>query len=215
VHVPFCAEMCLFCGCNVVVTRSTDRVEAYLARLEREFERVRETGIGRRAVHQYHWGGGTPTHLSLPQIERLQAAFDLTFETSEGAEVAIEVDPRVTTVEQIELLTALGFNRVSLGVQDFDLAVQEAVKRVQPEAETRAVIDAARACGIHSVNVDLIYGLPHQTRAGFADTVRRLLAIREDDLEGQHAGRLQGSREGQPAQAEVTVGLQGDGADDQ
>jgi oxygen-independent coproporphyrinogen-3 oxidase len=180
VHVPFCAEMCLFCGCNVVVTRSTDRVEAYLARLEREFERVRETGIGRRAVHQYHWGGGTPTHLSLPQIERLQAAFDLTFETSEGAEVAIEVDPRVTTVEQIELLTALGFNRVSLGVQDFDLAVQEAVKRVQPEAETRAVIDAARACGIHSVNVDLIYGLPHQTRAGFADTVRRLLAIRPD-----------------------------------
>ncbi len=180
VHLPFCAELCLFCGCNVVISRSRSRIDQYIDRLEAEFARVGATGIGKRRVHQYHWGGGTPTQLDLAQIERVHAAFAKTFELAPDAEVAVEVDPRVTSAEQIELLARLGFNRVSLGVQDFEPRVQEAIKRVQSEEETRAVVDAARSRGIRSVNIDLIYGLPHQSEAGFARTVDRILAIRPE-----------------------------------
>lgn len=180
VHIPFCVERCLFCGCNVVITRKQERVEVYLARLLEEFESVRKSGIGRRRVHQYHWGGGTPTYLSLEQIERVQSAFSETFTLADDAEVAIEVDPRVTSSEQIELLSRLGFNRISLGIQDFDQQVQVDIKRVQSEEETRATIDAARDVGMESVNVDLIYGLPFQTRAGFARTVETVLDMRPE-----------------------------------
>jgi oxygen-independent coproporphyrinogen-3 oxidase len=180
VHLPFCAELCLFCGCNVVISRNRDRMQAYLDRLMVEFETVRQSGIGRRKVRQYHWGGGTPTQLALDQMEQVHAAFAETFELAPDAEVAIEVDPRVTTRAQIELLAKMGFNRVSMGVQDFDPAVQKAIKREQSEEETRAVIDASRANGITSINIDLIYGLPLQTPASFADTVDRVLAIRPE-----------------------------------
>jgi oxygen-independent coproporphyrinogen-3 oxidase len=179
-HIPFCAERCLFCGCNVVITRNEDRVEQYLTVLENEIARVGESGIGRRRVHQYHWGGGTPTHLDLAQIERVQAAFSRVFSLTDDAEVAIEVDPRVTTPAQIELLAQLGFNRISLGVQDFDEKVQVDIKRVQSEEETREIVDAARAAGMGSLNIDLIYGLPHQTRGGFESTVDRILDIRPE-----------------------------------
>ncbi len=180
VHLPFCAELCLFCGCNVIVSKSRSRIDAYIDRLDAEFARVGATGIGKRAVRQYHWGGGTPTQLDLAQIERVQAAFERTFHLAPDAEVAVEVDPRVTSAAQIELLVALGFNRVSLGVQDFEPRVQEAIHRVQSEEETRAVVDVARSSGIKSVNIDLIYGLPHQTEVGFAQTVERVLAIRPE-----------------------------------
>lgn len=179
-HVPFCAEMCLFCGCNVVITRKAERVETYLAALEQELRTVRGSGIGRRKVQQYHWGGGTPTSLSLAQIERVQGWFEDTFAFADGAERSIEVDPRVTSPEQIELLARLGWNRISMGVQDFDPVVQKAVKRVQPEPLTDAVFDAARGAGMLSVNVDLMYGLPHQTRAGFAATVQKVLDKRPE-----------------------------------
>ncbi|MFT4539876.1 MAG: oxygen-independent coproporphyrinogen-3 oxidase, partial [Planctomycetota bacterium] len=167
VHIPFCAERCLFCGCNVVITTNEDRVETYLKALEAEIDFVGESGIGKRMVRQYHWGGGTPTHLNLEQIERVQDKIRHNFSFSDDAEVAIEVDPRVTTVPQVELLAKLGFNRISLGVQDFDRKVQEDIKRVQSEEETREIIDAARANGMGSLNIDLIYGLPHQTMKGF------------------------------------------------
>jgi oxygen-independent coproporphyrinogen-3 oxidase len=180
VHIPFCPERCLFCGCNVVITRNVERVEAYLRRLEREFERVAASGVGRRPVRQYHWGGGTPTQLDLGQIERVQAAFSRAFTLAGDAEVAIEVDPRITSTEQIELLARLGFNRVSMGLQDLDPKVQEDMKRVQSEEETRAIADAARASGMQSVNIDLIYGLPYQTLAGFERTVGRVLDIRPE-----------------------------------
>jgi oxygen-independent coproporphyrinogen-3 oxidase len=180
VHLPFCAELCLFCGCNVVVSRNAQRMEAYVDRLVREFAFVQESGIGRRAVRQYHWGGGTPTQLPLALMERVQAAFEDAFDLAPDAEVAIEVDPRVTTREQIAWLARRGWNRVSMGVQDFDPAVQEEIKRVQSETETRAVVDAAREHGIASVNVDLIYGLPLQTETSFAATVERVLAIRPE-----------------------------------
>ena len=179
-HLPFCAELCLFCGCNVVVSRNRSRIDAYLDALVAEIATVERSGVGRRPVRQYHWGGGTPTQLSIAQIERVQEAFLGAFRLAPDAEVAIEVDPRVTSAAQIERLAELGFNRVSLGVQDFDAKVQKAVKRVQSEGETRAVVDAARANGIGSVNIDLIYGLPYQTEASFADTVERVLAIRPE-----------------------------------
>ena len=181
-HLPFCAELCLFCGCNVIVSRSETRMETYVAALEQELAFVRKSGIGRRPVHQYHWGGGTPTQLTLAQMERVQAAFRSTFELSADAEVAVEVDPRVTTREKVEWLARAGFNRLSLGVQDFEHAVQVAIKRVQSEEQTRAVIDAARAQGIRSINVDLIYGLPEQTAKSFEHTVERVLAIRPERI---------------------------------
>jgi oxygen-independent coproporphyrinogen III oxidase len=180
VHLPFCRELCLFCGCNVVISRNQDRYDAYLDALEAEFAAVRASGIGARRVRQYHWGGGTPTQFDLPRLERVQAAFEETFRLDADAEVAIEVDPRVTSREQIAFLAAHGFNRVSMGVQDFEPAVQEAIQRVQSEEETRAVVSAAREHGIRSVNIDLIYGLPHQTPAGFESTVARVLDIRPE-----------------------------------
>lgn len=180
VHLPFCAELCLFCGCNMVVSSNLSRIDDYLDCLELEFDRVGNTGIGQRVVRQYHWGGGTPTQLNLEQIERVQRAFSRWFRFSDDAEVGLEVDPRVTTPEQIRLLAQLGFNRISLGVQDFDERVQTAIKRVQSEPETRAVVDAARENGMGSINIDLIYGLPHQTEQGFAHTVERVLDIRPE-----------------------------------
>ncbi|MBL8862333.1 MAG: oxygen-independent coproporphyrinogen III oxidase [Planctomycetes bacterium] len=180
VHLPFCAELCLFCGCNVVVSRSAQRMERYVSALEREIEQVAAGGIGARPVRQYHWGGGTPTQLPLALMERVQRAITNVFRIASDAEVAIEVDPRVTTPEQVRWLAAQGFNRVSLGVQDFEPDVQRAIKRVQSEAQTRAVIDEARAAGIGSVNIDLIYGLPRQTLDGFERTVRRVLDIRPE-----------------------------------
>jgi len=180
VHLPFCRELCLFCGCNVVISSNTSRYDAYLNHLEAEFATVRASGIGGRRVRQYHWGGGTPTQLDLPRLERVQAFFDKTFTLADDAEVAIEVDPRVTTREQIAFLAAHGFNRVSMGVQDFEPAVQEAIHRVQSEEETRAVVEAAREHGIASVNVDLIYGLPLQTPGSFENTVQRVLDMRPE-----------------------------------
>lgn len=179
-HVPYCAELCLFCGCNVQISRSDERRERYLGAVEAELARLGETGIGRREVQQFHWGGGTPTSLSPSQLERLFSAITSRFDLAAGAEVSIEVDPRVTTLEQVDVLASLGFNRISMGIQDFDPEVQKAIKRVQSEELTRGVIDRARAKGMGSVNVDLIYGLPHQTRAGFADTVERVLDIRPE-----------------------------------
>ncbi len=179
-HVPYCAELCLFCGCNVRVSRSDERRERYLDAVEDELEFLETTGIQNRPIQQFHWGGGTPTSLTLPQIERLFTSIMSRFKFSPGAEVSIEVDPRVTTHEQVELLTKLGFSRISMGIQDFQPDVQKAIKRVQSEEQTRALIDASRAAGMTSVNVDLIYGLPHQTRASFAETVDKILDIRPE-----------------------------------
>lgn len=180
VHLPFCAELCLFCGCNVIISRSATRADTYVAALEREFAFVAASGVGARRVRQYHWGGGTPTQLSIAQMERVQLAFRRAFTLDDNAEVAVEVDPRVTTHEQIAWLAENGFNRVSLGVQDFEPAVQKAIKRIQSEEQTRSVIDAARAHGIRSINIDLIYGLPEQTATSFAHTIDRVITIRPE-----------------------------------
>jgi oxygen-independent coproporphyrinogen III oxidase len=179
-HLPFCEERCSFCGCSVIITRKREVAAEYLTYLHRELAMLAEALGGPRRIVQYHWGGGTPTYLSLAQISALQAVVTSHFDVEEGAEVAIEVDPRVTSVEQLGLLRNLGFNRLSLGVQDFTPEVQQAVNRIQSESLTRTLFDAARDLGFESINVDLIYGLPLQTRGSFGKTVDAVVAMRPD-----------------------------------
>ncbi len=181
-HIPFCRSRCSFCACTVLITRNPRVSEKYLGYLLREIDLVAPLLGDRRRVKQLHWGGGTPTYLDLEQIRRLAAKFREHFVLEPDAEVALEVDPRVTSTEQMGLLRELGFNRVSMGVQDFDDAVQEAINRTQPYAMTRDLIATARRLGFHSVNVDLVYGLPRQTEEGFRRTLGEVLEIRPDRL---------------------------------
>ena len=181
-HLPFCDHRCHFCGCHVVATRHVDVAETYLSYLEREIEAVARILGGRRRVVQYHWGGGTPTYYGPEQMQRLQAAVAGHFDIVPEAEVAIEVDPRVTTPEHIEALWEMGFNRISMGVQDFDDGVQEAIGRGQTEAETRALYALCRERGFESINLDLIYGLPGQSTDTFAASLASVVELRPDRL---------------------------------
>jgi oxygen-independent coproporphyrinogen-3 oxidase len=182
IHLPFCEERCLFCGCNVVISKNHEIASHYLPLLHREIRDVAKRLRPRRRLSQYHWGGGTPTYLSPAQMRELQAVVRGEFEIEPGAEVAIEVDPRVTSVEQMETLRDLGFNRLSMGVQDFTPEVQEAVNRIQPFDRTCALVETGRRLGFQSVNIDLIYGLPLQTPATFAKTLEQVVSIRPDRL---------------------------------
>jgi oxygen-independent coproporphyrinogen-3 oxidase len=190
-HLPFCEALCTYCACNKTILRrevsaGQTRVERYLAALTTELEwRARDVGAG-RIVRQLHWGGGTPTYLDLDQIERLHRRTKELFQIAPDAEVSIEVDPRVTSRAQLELLRELGFNRVSMGVQDFDAKVQEHVRRVQPYTQVEALVHDAREVGFESVNFDLIYGLPYQTRATVAETLERALELRPDRVAYYH-----------------------------
>jgi oxygen-independent coproporphyrinogen-3 oxidase len=179
-HLPFCRERCTFCGCMVVITQKREVSERYLAYLHREIEMLAGALGPRRRIVQYHWGGGTPTYLSVPQMAALHAEVTRHFRLEPGAEIAIEVDPRVTSHEQLALLRELGFNRLSLGVQDMTPEVQEAIGRIQPEEVTRSLYDEARRLGFESINIDLIYGLPLQTRESFGETIDSVIALRPD-----------------------------------
>jgi oxygen-independent coproporphyrinogen-3 oxidase len=179
-HVPFCKELCSYCGCNVVVTRDPARVERYLDALVAELTLTTALLGRRRPLTRIHVGGGTPTFLDERQLERLWSALLDAFSIAPNAEVAIEVDPVVTSAGQLALLGRLGFNRISMGVQDFNPAVQEAVQRHQSIAETRAAMEHARAAGFRSVNLDLIYGLPHQTEVSFARTMEAVVGLTPD-----------------------------------
>jgi oxygen-independent coproporphyrinogen-3 oxidase len=178
IHLPFCEERCAYCGCTVIATTRRDVAATYLEYLSREIGMLAGRLGGRRRVVQYHWGGGTPTYLSPEQIARLDATVRRHFDIGTDAECAIEVDPRVTTREQLTLLRRLGFNRLSFGVQDFTETVQEAIGRRQREADTRALYRFARDAGFDAINFDLVYGLPRQT----VDTFRRTLASVTDML---------------------------------
>ena len=180
VHLPFCEERCSFCGCNVVVTRKRHVASDYLGFLHREIDMLAAMLPDRRRVSQYHWGGGTPTYLPPDEIEALHRKVAEHFTIEDDAEVAIEVDPRVTTFEQLKLLRSLGFNRLSMGVQDFDPQVQEAVNRVQPYEITKRLYDQGRELGYHSINIDLIYGLPLQSPEGFGRTIDQVIGLRPD-----------------------------------
>jgi len=183
VHLPFCHKLCFFCGCNMLVTQKQDLVSAYLDALEREIDRVAQRfDHARRPVVQIHWGGGTPTYLKPDQLERVFNALASRFRIAEGAEISLELHPAVTSDEQLVTLQRLGFNRVSMGIQDFDPQVQEAVNRIQPYELTRDLIARCRELGFESVNTDLMYGLPHQSQERFAATLDKVLGIRPDRI---------------------------------
>lgn len=180
VHLPFCEERCTFCGCNVVITRQKEVSIEYLEHLHREIDLLAAHLPQRRTLSQYHWGGGTPTYQSVAQMRALQEKVREHFTLAPEAEVAIEVDPRVTTRAQMELLRELGFNRISMGVQDFTPEVQAAIDRNQTEGQTRELYAQTRELGFHSINLDLIYGLPLQTPEAFEKNLQVVLELRPE-----------------------------------
>ncbi|HME70010.1 MAG TPA: oxygen-independent coproporphyrinogen III oxidase [Myxococcota bacterium] len=182
VHVPFCRSLCHFCACNRVITRDPALPERYLDVLAHEIAAVRDRMPRGRTATQLHWGGGTPTHLSPGQLRHLFWALREAFPLQPGAEVSIEVDPRVTTPEHVETLRELGFRRISMGVQDFDPRVQQAIHRLQPASETARLVERSRRLGFESVNFDLLYGLPYQNEASFAHTLDTVLAIQPERI---------------------------------
>ncbi len=181
VHVPFCAELCLYCGCHTTVARRSAPVEAYAELLLREIALVGRVLGGRSATH-LHWGGGTPTILARRDFRRVMAALRANFTFASTAELAIEIDPRTVTEDYVAELAEAGITRASLGVQDFDARVQMAVNRVQSFEQTARVADWLRAAGIGSINLDLMYGLPYQSVASVETTVRRALALDADRI---------------------------------
>jgi oxygen-independent coproporphyrinogen-3 oxidase len=180
VHLPFCEERCLYCGCHVIITPHMERAEPYLELLRQEIDLVARRLPNRRRVSQLHLGGGTPTFFRPDQLDELLAFWRERFSTTPGAELAVEVDPRVTTPAHLDVLAAHGFNRVSMGVQDFTPEVQRAIGRVQSAELTAALIDHARRAGYTGINVDLIYGLPHQRPETFEKTVETVIGMGVD-----------------------------------
>ncbi|MDX1634193.1 MAG: oxygen-independent coproporphyrinogen III oxidase [Marinobacter sp.] len=183
-HLPFCAHLCYYCACNKVITRKRDKAMPYVERLLREAAIQAELYGGHRPVRQLHWGGGTPTFLPDDAMRTLMAGYGELFNLAQedSRDFSVEIDPREVDDQTLATLKALGFNRVSLGVQDLNPVVQKAVNRLQPRAMTEAVLAEARRLGFGSINLDLIYGLPHQTPASFADTLGHVLEMAPDRL---------------------------------
>lgn len=182
VHLPFCEQRCSFCACHVVVTGRASVADAYLGRIVAE-ARTTAAQLGeRRVLQQYHWGGGTPTYFPPEVLAELHHALLSEFELAPGAEVALEVDPRVTTPEHLAVLRELGFNRLSMGVQDADQTVQRLIGRNQTWEQTADLFDTARRLGYGSVNIDLIYGLPGQTEQSFSRSLDLVAALRPDRM---------------------------------
>ena len=179
-HLPFCESLCLFCACNVVIQKDKSVAVPYLNVLKREIEHVGRYISRTRPVIQFHWGGGTPTYLSPGQMEDLIGYARERFTFAPDAEIGVEVDPRVTTAEHLESLRRLGFNRLSMGIQDFNPEVQKAVHRIQPYEMTRDIIQAGRRLGFDSINVDVIYGLPYQTAQSFGESVEQVIGLGPD-----------------------------------
>lgn len=180
VHIPFCDTLCYYCGCNMIATRDYAKAESYLDVLFREIDQVATLTASDRKVRQLHWGGGTPTYLRPDDLRRLHAHLADRFEIALDAEIGCEMDPRELTREHVQALRDSGFNRVSLGVQDLDDRVQHAVNRVQPEALIHQVYGWLREAGFHSINFDLMIGLPHQTPSSFARTLDKVIAMGPD-----------------------------------
>ena len=183
-HLPFCDELCYFCACTMIVTQKPEKKSRYLESLEREIDMVAGMIHGDRQVTQLHWGGGSPTDYAPEQIEglarRIRSRFN--FASDDDGEFSCEIDPRGMTRAHVEALRAGGFNRASMGVQDFDPVVQKAVNRIQPESITRELIDWCRETGFKSVNMDFMYGLPYQTLEGFSRTLDKLIDISPDRI---------------------------------
>ena len=177
VHIPFCHMLCYYCACNKIVTRQTHKAAEYLTYLDKEMTSLAPQFAGRQ-VTQLHWGGGTPTYLNADEIRQLMAMLRRHFQLAPDGEFSIEVDPREIELSLLDVLREVGFTRLSLGVQDFNLEVQQAVNRVQDNDFIRALLQRARELGFRSTNLDLIYGLPLQTRASFRHTLEQVAAMR-------------------------------------
>lgn len=184
VHVPFCTSPCFYCACTRIITRDPAKAQRYLDRLYREIELQAALFDRDRVVEQLHFGGGTPTFLEMDDMAELMRRLDTQFNLldDDSREFSIEIDPRTVHEEKIERLASMGFNRISLGVQDFDRKVQEAVNRVQGVEDTLEIMAAARRVGISSINLDLIYGLPFQTLEGFGRTLDTVIGARPERL---------------------------------
>ena len=180
IHIPFCRSRCYYCGCNTCIVKKADKPEAYLDTLAAELKIIRENLGDRNQLIQLHWGGGTPTYLNGKQISRLFKDITDNFSLIGNNETAIEVDPRVTTVGQLDLLRNLGFNRISLGVQDLTPRVQKAIGRNQTLEQTEKLFDHSRKLGFGGINVDLIYGLPLQTVKDFSATIDHVIRMGAD-----------------------------------
>ncbi len=192
IHVPFCNDICYYCACNKVVTRRRGVASDYLDRLEREIAMQSALVGERRVVTQMHWGGGTPTYLDSGEMTRLMHALSrhFTLQSSEEREYAIEIDPRTVDVSTIALLKGLGFNRLSLGIQDFDPRVQRAINRIQTPASVATLVDAIRAHGFRSLSFDLIYGLPFQDAGSMARSLAEVLCLRPDRIASYNYAHL-------------------------
>jgi oxygen-independent coproporphyrinogen-3 oxidase len=192
IHIPFCDTVCYYCGCNKIVTKNRDKAITYLDYLKRELAMQGKLFAGFNQVEQLHFGGGTPTYLSDTQMgdlmQHLRRWFSFADDTK--GEYSIEVDPRSVTAARIHTLRAQGFNRISLGVQDFDEQVQRAVNRIQPEQTTLDTIQAARDAGFRSISIDLIYGLPKQTLVSIAGTLTKVIAANPDRIAVYHYAHL-------------------------
>lgn len=184
VHIPFCESLCYYCGCNKIVTRNAERVDRYLQMLDREIDLQAALFDKRRVVEQLHFGGGTPTYLETEKLDRLMTKLRqaFTFDSSDKREFSIEVDPRTVHADDVRHLAKLGFNRISLGIQDFNPLVQQAVNRIQTPDEVHSLVLAARDTGFKSLSFDLIYGLPRQSVASFDTTLETVIAMRPDRL---------------------------------
>ncbi len=177
IHIPFCAQLCYYCACNKVITKDHGRSAKYLHYLEKELALLAKHMPQREVLSQLHLGGGTPTFLSHDELRQLMAILHTYFDFSADAERSIEIDPRTVTAETLAILAELGFNRTSLGVQDFEPAVQQAVHRIQPLNLVAETLEVARQHGFKSINFDLIYGLPKQTLASFSNTLDQVIAF--------------------------------------
>lgn len=181
-HLPFCRSLCWFCGCTTVITTRQDQSAVYLDYLKKEIAQTASMVNPERKVVQLHWGGGTPTFLQPSEIRELGTAIRDYFPYSDSLEAGVEIDPRRATPEHLQALREVGFNRASLGVQDLDPVVQKAVHRVQPLEMTQKVVSGLRSLGFESLNIDLIYGLPHQTAESFDQTLDAVLELNPDRL---------------------------------
>lgn len=183
-HIPFCAHLCYYCACNKIITKRREKAQPYLDRLYRDMQMQVDLHGNDRQVEQLHWGGGTPTFISPDQMRELMAETRRHFRLRDDdrGDYSIEIDPREANPETLKVLREIGFNRISLGVQDLDPKVQKAVNRIQPLELTQSVLQAAREEGFRSINLDLIYGLPHQTIESFGATVEKVLELSPDRL---------------------------------
>ena len=182
VHLPFCPSLCLYCGCNVQITNRRERIAEYLRYVVREMELFQSLIGTDRSVEQIHWGGGSPSYLTPEEIERLGKEIKERFNVADDAEISVEIDPRGLTRRHVEAFHQAGFNRASIGVQDIDPEVQEAIGRLQTFEETQRAVEWLREVDIESINIDLIYGLPHQTTERFRKTLEQVVTLHPDRL---------------------------------